>query len=72
MENSEKEKLENREEITNQPVEQDYEAHKENPGPSLEAVTEKDDSSVGDVMKWLIPVLILLMLIIYFFVFSKK
>ena len=71
MENSEKDKLETREVNTNQPIEKDYEAHKGNPGPSLEAVVEKDEKGAGQMMKWIIPILVVIMFIIYFFVFRK-
>jgi hypothetical protein len=71
MEKSEKEKLEIREENTNQPIEQDYDAHKENPGPSKEAVVEKNEKGAGQIMRWLIPILVILMLVVYFFVYRK-
>lgn len=49
------------------PIEHDYNANDQNPGPSEEAVTEKDDRSVGTVMKWLIPIFIVVLLIAWFF-----
>lgn len=52
------------------PVEQDYKKHEDNPGPSPEAVHEENDKGAGPVMKWLIPILILIMLI-YWFVIRK-
>ena len=71
MENSEKEKLVKREENTDQPIEHDYNAHKQDPGPSEEAVVEKDEKGAGQMMKWIIPILVVIMFIIYFFVFRK-
>ncbi len=58
---------ENNETPKRPPVEQDYAAHETNPGPSKEAVTEKDDRSVGVVLKWLIPIVVLLLAVAWFF-----
>ncbi len=52
------------------PIEQDYESHKENPGFAEPAVTEKDENGAGLAMKWIIPV-ILIGLFILWFVFRK-
>jgi len=50
-------------------VEHDYEAHKENnPAPSKEAVFEKDEEGAGQTMKWIIPILIVLLFITYFII----
>jgi hypothetical protein len=50
-------------------VEHDYEAHKENnPAPSKEAVFEKDEKGAGQAMKWIIPILIVLLFITYFII----
>jgi hypothetical protein len=49
-------------------VEHDYEHHKENPSPSKEAIFEKNEKGAGQVMKWIIPILIVLLLITYFMI----
>lgn len=47
-------------------IETDYSAHQENPGPSKEAVEEKDDRSVGNTIKWVIAIAVLILVIAYF------
>lgn len=56
--------------IPNPPIETNYDANKENPGPSEEAVTQKNDKSAGNTMRWVIPVLIALLFIFYFIFFK--
>lgn len=51
-------------------VETDYGKHENNPGPSPEAVNEDNDKGAGPVMKWIIPVLIVILLV-YWFVFRN-
>ncbi|MCZ4243904.1 hypothetical protein [Pedobacter punctiformis] len=48
------------------PIEQDYEKHKDDPGPGKPAVTEKDENGAGLAMKWIIPILIIVGLIVWF------
>ncbi len=71
MTESEKKLIEKREDNTNQPIETDYNAHKENPGPSKEAVVEEDKKGAGQMMKWIIPIIIALLFVVYFLVFKK-
>lgn len=52
------------------PVETDYNKHADHPGPSPEAIKEQNDQGAGPVLKWIIPVLVVL-LMIYWFVFRK-
>jgi hypothetical protein len=52
------------------PIETDYSKHSDNPGPSPEAVHERNDKGAGPILKWIIPVLVVL-LMIYWFVFRK-
>lgn len=52
------------------PVEDNYSKHEQHPGPSPEAVNEDNDKGAGQVMKWLIPILVLILLI-YWFVVRK-
>jgi hypothetical protein len=66
MENDkEQEKNENFQESP-QPIETNYEAHKENPGPSEEAVVEENKDGAGKMLKYIIPILVLALLIIWF------
>ena len=71
MTENEKKLIADRELNTNEPIETDYNAHKENPGPSKEAVVEEDKHGAGQMMKWIIPILVGLMLLVYFLVFKK-
>jgi hypothetical protein len=48
------------------PIEHDYAKHEADPGPSPQAVKEKDINGAAVVMKWLIPVLVLILLIYWF------
>ena len=50
------------------PIEQDYAKHESDPGPAPEAVKEYNENGAGPVMKWLIPVLVVILLV-YWFVF---
>ncbi len=51
-----------------QGIEHDYNKHKENPAPSEEAVTEKNNKGAGQAMKWIIPILLVVLFIVYLFV----
>ena len=57
-------------ETNHPPVETDYPTHENNPGPSPEAVNEDNAKGAGPVMKWLIPILVIVLLI-YWFIFRK-
>ena len=48
------------------PIEKDYESHKSNPGPAQPAVTEKDENGAGSVLKWILPIAIIIGLIVWF------
>ena len=48
-------------------IETNYEAHQQNPGPSKEAIVEEDKNGASKVLKWIIPGVIILLLIIWFF-----
>ncbi|HXI00194.1 MAG TPA: hypothetical protein VNI52_07975 [Sphingobacteriaceae bacterium] len=50
------------------PIEKDYEEHKLDPGPSKEAVVEEDKNGASKVLKWILPALVVLLLIVWFFV----
>jgi len=49
------------------PVENNYSAHKENPLPAPTAVFEEDKKGAGQVLRWIIPVLVVILLIVWFF-----
>ena len=53
------------------PVETDYEKHKANPGPAP-TVNEPDNEGAGQAMKWIIPIVIVVLLIVYFLFFRNN
>jgi hypothetical protein len=53
------------------PVETNYEAHKENPGPAP-TVNEPDNKGAGQAMKWIIPIVVVILLLIYFLYFRNN
>jgi len=67
MENIDPKHAENPEE-TPKPVETDYPKHEQDPGPSPQAVNEENDKGAGPVMKWIIPILVVLLLIYWFLI----
>lgn len=48
-----------------EPIETDYEAHSDNPAPSKEAVVEENDQGGGKAIKWIIPLLIAALVIVW-------
>ncbi|MXV17748.1 hypothetical protein [Hufsiella ginkgonis] len=48
-----------------QPVETDYEAHHDDPAPPKEAVVEQDEDGAGKAMKWVIPVVVAVLFILW-------
>lgn len=53
------------------PVETNYEAHKDNPGPAP-TVNEPDNKGAGAAMKWIIPIVVIILLIVYFAYFRNN
>jgi hypothetical protein len=53
------------------PIETDYEAHANNPGPAP-TVNEPDNKGAGQAMKWIIPIVVIALLIIYFVFFRNR
>lgn len=53
------------------PIETDYEAHASNPGPAP-TVNEPDNKGAGQAMKWVIPIAIVLLIIVYFIFFRNN
>ncbi|RZL03797.1 MAG: hypothetical protein EOO89_28305 [Pedobacter sp.] len=55
-----------------QPIETNYSAHETNPGPSKEAVEEKNEDGAGKAMKWVLPIIVLVLLIVWFIFFRNN
>lgn len=53
------------------PIEKDYEAHADNPGPAP-TVNEPDNKGAGQAMKWIIPIVVIILLIVYFLYFRNN
>jgi len=51
------------------PIEHDYAKHEQDPGPSPQAVKEENDKGAGPTMKWIIPILIIILAILYWIFF---
>lgn len=51
------------------PVEHDYAAHERDPGPSPQAVKEENNEGAGPTMKWIIPIILVILFLVYWFVF---
>ncbi len=56
---------------TTKPIEHDYEAHANNPGPAP-TVNEPDNKGAGQAMKWIIPIAVILLIIVYFLYFRNN
>jgi hypothetical protein len=54
--------------LSPEPIETNYPKHKRHPGPSEEAVVEKDENGAGKVLRWIIPALIVILIICWFIV----
>lgn len=54
------------------PVEHDYAKHERDPGPSPQAVEEDNDKGAGPTMKWIIPIAIILLAILYWIFFKDR
>lgn len=52
---------------SHKPIETNYAKHQDNPGPSPQAVKEYDKNGAGPVLKWIIPILIIVLLIYWLF-----
>lgn len=55
-------------ELSPEPIETNYPEHEQNPGPSEEAVVEKDENGAGKVLRWILPALVAILLICWFIV----
>jgi hypothetical protein len=56
---------------TNQPIETDYEAHANDPGPAP-TVNEPDNKGAGQAMKWIIPIVIIILIVVYLVYFKDN
>ena len=54
-----------------QHVEKNYEAHKANPAPAP-TVNEPDNKGAGQAMKWVIPIVVLILLAVWFIFFRDN
>lgn len=54
------------------PVENDYKQHENNPGPAPTAVNERDDKGAGPAMKWIIPIVVVILIVIWFLFFRNN
>lgn len=52
------------------PIEHNYARHEDDPGPSPQAIKESNENGAGPVMKWIIP-LIVIILLVYWFIIRK-
>lgn len=52
------------------PIEHNYAKHEDDPGPSPQAIKESNENGAGPVMKWIIP-LIVIILLVYWFIIRK-
>jgi hypothetical protein len=52
------------------PIETDYSKHEQDPGPSPQAVNEENNKGAGPTMKWIIPILIIILAILYWIFFQ--
>lgn len=66
MENTESDFKENPENNPRE-VETDYPKHQDDPGPSPQDVNEDNDKGAGPVIKWGVPIIILILLIYWLF-----
>ncbi|MES2828908.1 MAG: hypothetical protein V4687_12155 [Bacteroidota bacterium] len=54
------------------PIEHDYAKHEQDPGPSPQAVKESNDNGAGPVMKWIIPIIVVVLLVLWFVFFRNN
>lgn len=54
------------------PVEHDYAKHEQDPGPSPQAVNEDNNKGAGPAMKWIIPILVIILAILYWIFFKDR
>lgn len=66
MENPEPNFAENPEKRSKE-IETDYSKHEADPGPSPEAVNEDNKKGAGPVIKWAIPIIVVILLIYWLF-----
>lgn len=62
-----KEMIENDKNSSKTKVEEDYSAHKENPGPSPQALDEKSDKGSGKLLFWTLFIIVMILTIAWLF-----
>jgi hypothetical protein len=53
------------------PVETNYEAHANNPGPGP-TVNEPDNKGAGQALKWIIPIIFIILVVVYLVFFRNS
>ncbi|RZK64588.1 MAG: hypothetical protein EOO95_10665 [Pedobacter sp.] len=71
MENQAENNTDDQNKHTTANVENDYEAHKTNPAPAP-TVNEPDNKGAGQAMKWIIPIAVIALLILWFIFFRNN
>lgn len=72
MENSDPKFKENTQGGQSKPVEHDYSNNDQDPGPSPQAVHEKNNKGAGPILKWIIPALLVIMAVLYYLFFNDR
>jgi hypothetical protein len=65
MENIDPKHVENPQDAP-KPIETDYAKHEQDPGPSPQAVNEEDNKGAGQMMKWIIPIIVIILFVLWF------
>lgn len=71
MENQSGNNIDDQNKHTTANVETDYDAHKDNPAPAP-TVNEPDNKGAGQAMKWIIPIVVAILLIVWFIFFRNN
>lgn len=71
MENQLGNNIEDQNRHTTANVENDYDAHQSNPAPAP-TVNEPDNKGAGQALKWIIPIVIVVLLILWFVLFRNN
>ncbi|WP_256006611.1 MULTISPECIES: hypothetical protein [Pedobacter] len=52
------------------PIEHDYAKHEADPGPSPQAVKESNSGGAGPALKWIIPIVLIILFALYWMFFK--
>jgi hypothetical protein len=69
MENTDQKHVENSP-VSTKPIETDYAKHEQDPGPAPQAVNEDDNKGAGQAMKWIIPIIVVVLIILWFIIWK--